>query len=73
MRFNQYQYLDKNPFYRVGKISPFSAQQMEKIDLLSLMLGKNLRYEDFYLNFFGNNHLVFIFSAKKFLRLAFLF
>ena len=77
--FNQYFWLvlflanlGKDPIYRVGKMSPFSVQQMEKINLLSLMLGKNLWCEDFYLNFSGNNHLVFVFSARKFWRLTFL-
>ena len=60
--------LDENTIYRVEKMSPFSVQQMEKIVLLSLMPGKNLRCENFYLNFFGNHHLVFVFSAWKFLK-----
>ena len=65
--------VDKDPIYPVGNISPFSVQQTEKIDLLSLILSKNLWWGDFYLNFSGNNHLVFVFSATRFLRHTFLF
>ena len=46
---------------------------MEKTDLLSFILGKHLWCEDFYLNFSGKNHLVFVFSTRKFWRLTFLF
>ena len=68
--FNQYLWLvlflanlDENPIYCVRKRSPFSIQQMEKIVLLSLMFSKNLWCQDFYLNFFKNNHSVFIFKT----------
>ena len=65
--------VDKYPIYPVGNICPISVQQTEKINLLSLILGKNLLWGDFYLNFSGNNHLVFVISATRFLRHTFLF